>query len=109
MEEVIAYLGSRLDCKVSSERPERPPESLVVVRRTGGQGDRFVDRPRLLVHCWGPTDEKASKLAQRVAGLMLESQDHIQNVTRCLQDSIYQNDVDGRHRWSVSFDMVANR
>lgn len=109
LELVIPYAAGILECPVASEMPEKAPKAIVVFRRTGGRGDRFVDRPRVLAHCWGGTDEEAASLAYAVAGLMLESPDKLANVTRCLQDSIYQNDLDGRHRWSVSFDMVVNR
>lgn len=107
--EVIPYLAERLDCPVSSERPETPPEQLVIVRRTGGYGDRFVDRPRLLIHCWDVSDEAAAVLVYKVAELMLVAPDKIVNLARCMQDSIYQNNLDGKHRWSASFDLVTNR
>ena len=107
--ELVPYLAARLDCPVMTERPEKPPERIVIVRRTGGQGDRFVDRPRVLIHCWDVSDEAAASLCYQVAEFMICAADKITNLTRCMQDSIYQNNLDGKHRWSASFDIVTNR
>ena len=107
--ELVPYLATRLDCPVMTERPEKPPARIVIVRRTGGRGDRFVDRPRVLIHCWDVSDEAAAALCYQVSTFMLSAADKITNLTMCTQDSIYQNNLDGKNRWSASFDLVTNR
>lgn len=107
--EMVAHLEAELLVPVSSEAPQRVPDKFVLVRRAGGGGDRFVDNPRINLHCWAPTDYGAAALAYDAATAALAGPDHITNLAAISQDSIYQNDLDGRHRWTVSLVGVCNR
>lgn len=107
--ETVKYLKALIDAPVASEVPAAIPETFCAVRRTGGNGDRFVDNPQIAVHCWAASDAKAGSLAKNVASLMLESPDHIMNLAAITQNSIYQNNLDGRHRWTVTFGLTVNR
>ena len=109
IEELVPYLYGRLLVPVASEAPERIPDKFVAVRRAGGGGDRFVDNPRINLHCWAPSDYGAAALAYEAATAALDGPDHITNLAAISQDSIYQNDLDGRHRWTVSLVAVCNR
>lgn len=107
--ETVSYLEHALNVQAQSEAPKTIPPRFVMVRRAGGDGDRFVDRPRLVIHCWDESDEKAGTLAADVATAMLAAPDFIENLAAISQDTIYQNDIDGRHRWTVSLVCVCNR
>ena len=106
--ELVSYLNSRIDVPVSTERPANK-KRCVVVRRTGGSGTRFLERPRILVHCWADTDMQAATLAMQVSNAMVEAADHVANISQCTENSRYQNNLDDQHRWSAAFDLVTNR
>jgi hypothetical protein len=49
----------------------RPPRFVRVERIGGARLDRITDRPRLDVHCWGDTEEKAADLVKVIRALAL--------------------------------------
>ena len=107
--ETVSYLSDRLSMRVRTEAPKTIPKRFVIVRRSGGGGSRFIDNPRLTIHCWDESDAKAGSLCRQVADAMLEAPDYIDNMASISQDTIYQNDLDGRHRWTVSLVAICNR
>lgn len=113
MTDVIAIainaLGKALGIPAYSEKPDSPPREYVTVRRNGGRGDRFTDRPRVTVHCWAKSDARAAQMAYAAADAMLALPDHVDNVAAVEQDSIYSNGIDDQRRWTASFNVVANR
>lgn len=108
--DIVAYLTEALGVRVSTSRPVNPPSEMVTVTRTGGVGDRFVDRPLILIHAWGTSDVGACALAERALEAMLEFPDHSDDVSLVTQNSFYTNAyTDGTPRWSVLLECVSNR
>lgn len=107
----VSHLEASLDgVRVSSEVPEKLTLPLVTVLRTGGGGDMFVDRPRMLVHAWGKTEAQALALARKAEDAMFSLPEAEANVADVTQDSLYSNvHPDGTRRWSGAYVITTNR
>lgn len=107
----ISHLSSRLGgVRVSSEAPEHVTTPLVTVMRTGGGGNMFLDRPRMLVHAWGKSEKQALALALEVEQAMFDLPAAEVNVADVTQDSLYSNVYpDGTRRWSGAYVITTNR
>lgn len=61
----VTYLRGRLaGTEVHVRIPKTRPPTFVQVRRSGGTAYGPVDRPRLDIFVWAPSDEEAKDLAQ---------------------------------------------
>lgn len=107
---VVAHLSRELGVRVSTERPESPPERMVTVSRTGGGGSAFVERPRVVVHAWDGSESGAYRLAMAAAGAMFSLPAAEANVADVTQDSLYSNTYpDGTRRWTGVYVITCNR
>lgn len=107
---VVAHLSSELDCRVSTERPANPPETMVTVTRTGGGGSAFRETPRVIVHAWGETEMGAYQLGLAATEAMFTLPGSSDNIAEVTQDSFYSNIYpDGSRRWSSAFVLACNR
>lgn len=67
------YLREALGVYVSNRVPDPVRDRMVVVRRVGGVGDRFVDRPRLQVRVFAESEDALADLLPRVRAALLRS------------------------------------
>lgn len=72
---IVAALAEALDVPVSDRVPENRPSRLVTVQRTGGAGDRWLDRATVAIQAWGTTPGDAASLALEVEEAMLDVAD----------------------------------
>lgn len=68
---IKGHLASRLDVPVFMEVPDNPPESYVVVIRSGGGGrEDFLHNPMILCRSYASSLAEAAKLNDRVVAAM---------------------------------------
>lgn len=87
--------------------PADRPSELVTVRRVGGMElNALVDRPRLEVLCWAPTEARACELAGEVACAM-RSLPFAAGYARVTQESMYSDRdmLAGSPRWYLSYSL----
>lgn len=70
---VITLLGAALDAPVSGDVPASRPSRFVTVERVGGQVGRFLDRGVYAIQVWEESRAKAAALAERVAGVLIDT------------------------------------
>ena len=111
MTDITAIVVSALSAlkTTATERPKNPPNEMYTVRRLGGSGDRFTEQARIAVHCWAKSDNAAATMALQAAELLIALPDMAMNVSSASQDSLYSNDIDGEHRWSLNMLFTINR
>lgn len=103
---IIDYLRGRLGgVKVSADIPRPRPDRFVTVERTGGSATRFLDRPAIVVQCWGTSRLDASNLGLQVRRVLLDVDG---------LDDIAKIDVAGLYNWpdkasgQARYQLVAN-
>lgn len=104
---IIAYLASVLDVPVATDFPATPPASMVVVSRTGGSADRFLQSPRLTVTATAESDLAASTLLAEVCAACLEMPDHMDEVCTAAIGSTYSAFADGAFAWAAEVSLLA--
>ena len=111
MTDITAIVVSALSAlkRTATERPKNPPSEMYTVRRLGGSGDRFTEQARIVVHCWAKSDAAAADMAMKAVELLIALPDTEANVSDATQDSLYSNDLDGEHRWSLNMLFTINR
>lgn len=106
---VIAYLNSALTPPVYADAPTGQEAPYIVLERTGGaSGSHVIDRPTIVIQCYGETRLSSSEMAYLVEETMLgiTSNPAIKSVTK---NSLYNfPDSDGKPRYQVVFDIVVN-
>jgi len=68
---LIDYLGAGLSVPVSAEVPEDPPETFVVLDKTGGGMENHIQSATVAIQSYGPTLYDAIALNAQVKTLML--------------------------------------
>lgn len=100
--EIVEYLGKYLKCPVRLQAPRNPPATLVTVEQTGGSQDNPVQRElNLDCDCWAKTPQEARELAAKCRQALVFAPGALQNVFHAEITADYQNDLDGRPRWTV--------
>lgn len=103
---LIDYLKTALkDVPVAADIPAARPARFVTIERTGGRGDRFLDRPQVTVQCWESSRLAAADLALQVRAALIDV---------IVLDSVTSIDVSGPYNWpdpksgQARYQMVAN-
>lgn len=117
IEDLIAYLKGELGVPVSTTMPvDRKGDTatvktdMVTVVWDGGNGNLFLERPRITFHAWSTEDIKAAQLLDRVIQALDVSPDYITNLAQATQNSRYSNVyIDGTPRWSAVYVFVTNK
>ena len=72
---VVSKLSAALDVPVHDRVPSSRPVRFVTVQRTGGAGDRYLDRATVAVQAWASTPGSAASLAYDIEEAMLDVAD----------------------------------
>lgn len=103
LDEIVEYLGKYLDCPVRLQAPRNPPATLVTVEQTGAYSENPVQLELSIdCDCWAPTPPEARELAARARQALVFAPERLLNVFHSEITAEYQNDLDGRPRWTVS-------
>ena len=109
VETIVAALSGSLECRVVTDVPAERPATFVDVSRVGGTTGLFLDRPLVACTAWAGSDADAYALAESVADAMLALPDTEPNVGGVEANAFYRSDLDGRHRYTATFDVLVNR
>lgn len=106
---LISWLNSQgLSATAYSSPPANTKPPYVTVERVGGPGDRFVDRPSVVVQSWGATKAKAEALSREVDKVILEGLADGRFITSCSRNSLIDYpDSKDRPRYQAVYDIVA--
>jgi hypothetical protein len=104
---VIAYLADALPCPVSGTVPPNPPETFVVVEKTGGSRVNRLDGATLAVQSYAPSIAQAAALNLQVKAAM-EAIVSLDSVSSCdlETDYNYTDTTRDRPRYQAVFDVV---
>lgn len=103
LDEIVEYLGDSLHCSVRLQAPKNPPATLVTVEQTGAHSENPVQLELSIdCDCWAPTPPEARELAARARQALTFAPEHLLNVFHSEITAEYQNDLDGRSRWTIS-------
>lgn len=112
VERTIKYLNAHTNAIVSHDTPtyRRDIQDLVIVFRSGGYQNRFVDNARLLIDCHSTTSEKAYALAEEIFDILIDFPDNDLLVSDVDINSIYRNQwYDGSPCYTLNCAIFANK
>lgn len=99
--------------EVSSEVPVdgRPDGPYICVWRDSGGGDELLDRPRMAMVCWGPSDAVAYALALDASQALARAADAHPYLSAASCSSMSRDEwgSDGRSRYRVDMDLTINK
>lgn len=103
----INHLSIALTVPVYMEIPENPPNTFVLVEKTGSSRTNRVNRATLAVQSWAGSLLAAAELNERVKAAMDELAE-IDDVSACRLNSDYNfTDTTTKHyRYQAVFDLV---
>ena len=104
---VLDYLSAALQVPVFMERPETPPESYVLIEKTGGGKTNWIYTATMAIQSIAPTLENAAKLNEQVK----EAMDNIivlEDVSRSNLNSDYNftDTTSKKYRYQAVYDLV---
>lgn len=70
---LLDYLDANASVPCYMERPERPPESYVLIEKTGSSRSNHINRATIALQSYAPTLYQAAALNEEVKTLMDES------------------------------------
>lgn len=111
LERTINYLQERLDVRVAQDAPANTKQigAYVLVARSGGRSNAFLDSPRFTVDCHDSTGEKAYALACEVRDLLFQMPDYDDKASEVEINSFYRDDfMDGYPTYSLHVHTVFN-
>lgn len=99
------------DVDVSTEVPAERPERLVWVKRDGGGGDEFLDRPRVSLTCYGASDVDAEDICLGCVDALQEAAQVHPYLSHCELETMSRDSwsVDGTARYRAVVDLVVNK
>lgn len=110
---VINWLKTFVGVPVSSEKAKTPPESFVLVDRTGGAREAMVlDRAEILIEVYHKNSRlTASELANTIGDKIVELEAVSDNITHADVNSIVSLDdlIGGYRRYQVYCDVYHRR
>jgi hypothetical protein len=110
---VINWLKTFVGVPVSSEKAKTPPESFVLVDRTGGAREAMVlDRAEILIEVYHKSSRlTASELANLIGDKIVELEAVSDNITHADVNSIVSLDdlIGGYRRYQVYCDVYHRR
>lgn len=92
--------------RISTEVPNPRPAEFITIERTGGEADRWQDRPQVAIQCWSKSRWEAEELAGKVKGWLNDVFRYHPQVTRLEVGSSY-NFTDPESK-QARFQVVAN-
>lgn len=105
---VLDYLNSNLqNVSAFTEIPKEPPTSFVLIEKTGGGKDNYIERATITVQSYAESMYKAALLNEEVKELM-ENIITLNQISRCKLNSDY-NFTDTRrkqYRYQAVFNLV---
>ena len=111
LERTINYLKERLDVHVSQDAPPNTKQigAYVLVARSGGWSNTFLDAPRFTVDCHDSTGEKAYALACSVRDVLLQMPEYDDKASEVEINSFYRDDwADGYPIYSLHVHTIFN-
>ena len=111
LERTINYLRERLNVRVAQDAPANTKQigAYVLVARSGGRSNAFLDSPRFTVDCHDSTGEKSYELACTVRDLLLKMPDYDDKASEVEINSFYRDDfMDGYPTYSLHVHTVFN-
>ena len=104
---VMNYLSSALGVPVFTTEPESPPDSYLLVQKTGSSVRNWIRMATIAVQSYGISLQEAATLNERVIRAMLEAPS-LDEISSCELNSDY-NFTDSRtrrFRYQAVFDLV---
>jgi hypothetical protein len=87
---LVEWLPGKLGVPAYSKVPAPRPSRFVTVTRTGGEAEKFLDRPTLAVQTWGESDLDAATLALTTRNALSRAAElEIPQICSCKVEAIY--------------------
>lgn len=104
---VLDYLHTTLALPVYMEVPENPPDTFVLVEKTGSSRENRINRATLAVQSWAKTTLDAAELNEQVKTAMdnLAVFDDV-SVCRLNSDYNFTDPTTKHYRYQAVFDLV---
>lgn len=104
---ILDYLSEVLTVPVYMEEPKAPPESYVVIEKTGSGRNNMICRAMIAVQSYGGTLYEAAVLNDEVKQAMYDAVE-INEISRCELNSDYNftDPETHRYRYQAVFDIV---
>lgn len=104
---IIQYLSGILTVPVRHERPENPPESFVLVERTGGGMRNQIRTAMIAIQSYAESAYAAEKLNEQVISAMLDAI-QLNSIGGIGLNSTYNytDTSEKRHRYQAVFDVT---
>lgn len=104
---ILDYLNSTLSVPAYMEEPEQPPESYVLVEKTGSRSENRIKESTIAIQSYGTSLYKAAILNEAVLFVM-ENSITLPDICRCSLNSDY-NFTDSethRYRYQAVFELT---
>ena len=103
---ILDYLNGVLSVPAYMERPENPPESYVIIEKTGSGRENRLNSATLAIKSHAPTLYGAAELNEAVKAAM-DNAVSLSSVTRCRLNSDYNytEDATRQYRYQAVFDL----
>lgn len=104
---ILRYLSDNLTVPVYMEEPENPPESYVLLEKTGSSEDNHISSVVLITQSYADSLYKAAELNETIKSLMSNSIS-LDAVSRCKLNSDYNftDTKTKRYRYQAVFDIT---
>ena len=108
---VKEFLESKLSVPVLMEIPKSPASQLVVIEKTGGTQENFINSSIMTIQSYGPTLQKAAELNEDVKRWMLDGLDGLITENEIAKVSLngdynYTDTTSKKYRYQAVFDIV---
>lgn len=106
-ETVLAFLENATGIQTFAERPKNPPAEYLLIERTGGGYENYINRATIAVQSYADSLYRAAQMNLRVEKAM-RSIDELMNVSKCLLNSSYNwTDTESKkYRYQAVFDII---
>lgn len=104
---VLDYLGENMSVPVYMETPENPPSKYVLIQKTAGSMENYIESATLAIQSIADSLLEAATINEEVKSYMLQLWEH-RDVSRSSLNSNY-NFTDTRtkqYRYQAVFDLV---
>ncbi len=104
---VLNYLNEKLNVKCYMEKPENPPESYVLIEKTGGTEKNMIQSATLAIQSYGKTLQKAAALNEEVKKALRDITD-LDSVSKAERNSDYNftDTSTKRYRYQAVYNFV---
>jgi hypothetical protein len=101
------YLAEKLSMPVVLEVPADPPESFVLLEKTGSSRAERIDRAMLAIQSYAPSMYEAARLNERVKAAMDSAAElDAVSASRLNSDYNFTNTTTKRYRYQAVYDLV---